>query len=169
MPPARSHEARPSVQVHEAGTRDAGPGDVPELASMHMAAHGGLISMPRGAPLAAELRRGDDAAEVRSSFEADLHDSDTKVLVGLLGTVTVGYGVLVPDGARGRITELWVEPDAREVGVGTALLEALRAEAAARSMNGLDSVALPGDRNTKNFFEDHAMVARAIVVGTSDL
>ena len=70
---------------------------------------------------------------------------------------------------RGRITELWVDPDAREVGVGTALLEVMRREAAARDMSGLDSVALPGDRNTKNFFEDHAMVARAIVVGTSEL
>lgn len=125
--------------------------------------------MPKGAPLAEELGRGSDAAAVGTSFETALEDADATVLVGLLGSVTVGYGVLVPDRDRGRIRELWVEPDAREVGVGTALLEALRAEASARSMNGLDSVTLPGDRHTKNFFEDHAMVARAIVVGTSDL
>ena len=29
---------------------------------------------------------------------------------------------------------------------------------------GVDSLALPGDRDTKNFFETHGLVARAITV-----
>jgi len=36
-----------------------------------------------------------------------------------------------------------------------------------RSLVGLDAVALPGDRDTKNFFETFGLVARAIQVHRS--
>ena len=36
--------------------------------------------------------------------------------------------------------------------------------AAAQGCFGVDSLALPGDRHTKNFFESFGLVARAIVV-----
>jgi GNAT superfamily N-acetyltransferase len=161
--------ASTSPRVHEVGIRDAGPNDLRLLASMHLAACDALAALPKGVPLVDELRRGGDPDSVGASFEEALASPGSEVLMGLLGTAEVGYGVLLADRARGRISELWVEPGARGVGIGTALLAALRARASARSLSGIDSVALPGDRDTKNFFEEHAMVARAIVVGTSDL
>ena len=33
-----------------------------------------------------------------------------------------------------------------------------------RNIPAVDSLALPGDRQTKNFFETHGLVARAIIV-----
>ena len=40
----------------------------------------------------------------------------------------------------------------------------LIAEATARGAVGIEALALPGDRATKNFFEAQGMVARAIIV-----
>ena len=57
-----------------------------------------------------------------------------------------------------------MDPGARSVGVGEVILEALLMEASGRGAVAIQSVALPGDRSTKNFFEAHGMVARAIIV-----
>ena len=159
----------PDPQKHDIHVRGANESDCAELTRMHLAAGENLLSAPKGAPLAHELLRGDEASAVSASFASALDDPESSVFLGLLGEVPVGYSVLVPDLGRGRIRELWVDPEARAIGVGGALLQSVRNEASRRRMTGLDSVALPGDRNTKNFFEDHALVARAIVVGTSEL
>lgn len=63
-----------------------------------------------------------------------------------------------------RIHGLYVEPDAREVGVGSALLEAVLDAASAAGCAGVDATVLPGNRDAKNFFEMHGLVARAISV-----
>jgi len=62
------------------------------------------------------------------------------------------------------IDELWVTPDAREMGVGEVLLDGVATWAQEAGCVALDADALPGDRATKNFFEQHGMVARAIRV-----
>jgi GNAT superfamily N-acetyltransferase len=94
---------------------------------------------------------------------------DTAVIVGAIDDVVVGYGTArietLCDGATSaRLDELFVEEPARAVGVGDAVLEAMLAWAEGRGAAGLDALVLPGDRSAKNFFEAHAMVARAIVV-----
>ena len=48
-----------------------------------------------------------------------------------------------------------------------AMMEALVAWCRAQGCFGVDSIALPGDRHTKNFFESFGLVARAIVVHRS--
>lgn len=91
------------------------------------------------------------------------------VLVGMLDDVVVGYAigraVVVADGGLlGVIDDLYVEPGARGVGVGEAMMDLILAWAAERGCFGVDSMALPGNRETKNFFESFGLVARAIVV-----
>lgn len=169
MEPGAGAASGEAPKPHEVRIHEASGTDTSQLSRMHLDAAQSLGAMPKGAPLVEELSRGSLVKEADTSFGEDLAAASVMVFVASLGEVPVGYGVVRCDGDRGRIDELWVDPEARCVGVGTALFTALKAAAAAAGMTGLDSVALPGDRNTKNFFEDHSMVARAIVVGTSEL
>lgn len=60
--------------------------------------------------------------------------------------------------------DLFVEPGARGVGVGEALLELVLDWARTLDATGIDSLVLPGNREGKNFFERFGLVARAIHV-----
>lgn len=103
----------------------------------------------------------------------DEHDrSDATIVVGLIDGVPVGYSAAhaqpLHDGrAMARITDLYVIPDGRRVGVGEAMILELERWARSRGLVALDSIALPGDRDTKNFFETFGMVARSISVNRS--
>ncbi|HEY4377871.1 MAG TPA: GNAT family N-acetyltransferase, partial [Acidimicrobiales bacterium] len=99
-------------------------------------------------------------------------DGEQLVVVGTIDGAQLGYGIVriesLHDGATvGRVTDLYVERDARGVGVGEAIMDALVAFARSRSCVGVDSIALPGDRHTKNFFERFGLTARAIIVHRS--
>lgn len=103
------------------------------------------------------------------SLRDDLADVDRTMVLGCLGEVPVGYGIGVirplADGTcAADVTEIFVEPEARDVGVGTLVLAHLVHWATDRGCIGIDARALPGDRNTKNFFESFGLVARAITV-----
>jgi GNAT superfamily N-acetyltransferase len=111
-------------------------------------------------------------AGMRPYEPADLHRTDTLVLVGCIDAVAVGYLLvrLTPLGelgTLGQIDGLFVEPGAREVGVGEAMMDAALAWCEAEGCSGVDAVALPGDRTTKNFFERFGLTARAIIVHRS--
>jgi len=104
-----------------------------------------------------------------ASFLEDLADPDRHVVVGCVGTSVVGYAVAtvveLRDGTQiAEVGEIFVELAARDVGVGHRLMSDLVEWATARSCVGIDAHALPGDRNTKNFFESFGLVARAITV-----
>lgn len=97
---------------------------------------------------------------------------DHELAVGQLNATIVGYGVVhvdvLPDGGKlGVIDDIYVDPGAREVGIGELLMEHLIDWCRHRGCFGVDSLALPGDRSTKNFFESFGLVARAIVVHRS--
>lgn len=102
---------------------------------------------------------------------------DGVLMVGLIDDVVVGYGIasVVPDLAQStkgrtylaRISDLYVTPEARGVGVGEIMIDWLLRWARERECVGVDSFALPGNRQTKNFFETHGLVARSIVVHRS--
>ena len=56
--------------------------------------------------------------------------------------------------------------DARNLGIGDALVSTTIAWAKSGSLVALDAYALPGDRETKNLFERSGLVARLITVST---
>lgn len=98
--------------------------------------------------------------------------SPTVVVLGTIDDVSVGYGMMsletLHDGSRlAVISDLFVEPCARCVGVGEAIMGFLEAEARSAGAIGLDSIVLPGDRASKNFFETFGLKARAILVHRS--
>ena len=106
---------------------------------------------------------------VDTDLKAVLAADDQELAVGTLDGTVVGYGVvrverLSDGGLLGVIDDIYVGPGAREVGVGEVLMEHLLDWCRARGCEGVDSLALPGDRATKNFFESFGLVARAIVV-----
>lgn len=139
--------------------------------------------LPRVVELVAEavadLRRGRGGevwartAARRAPYEpalaAALADPAHRVLVGTLDDVIVGYAVAhheeLPDGGRlGVVDDIYTETAARDLGVGELMMEDLLGWCRAAGCFGVDSLALPGDRHTKNFFESFGLVARAIVV-----
>jgi GNAT superfamily N-acetyltransferase len=106
---------------------------------------------------------------IETGLRAALDDPDQHVLVGTLDGVPVGYAAAriqrLSDGTiLGVVSDLYVEPPAREVGVGEALMDDVLAWCGTRGCDGVDAFALPGDRDTKNFFESNGFTARLLVV-----
>jgi ribosomal protein S18 acetylase RimI-like enzyme len=102
-------------------------------------------------------------------LRAAIASPDTLVVVGAIDDVPVGYGIVrvvdLRDGSRlGRVSELFVEPEARSVGVGEAIAGAVVEHCRGAGCRGVDVVALPGHRAAKNFFEEQGFTARAIVM-----
>lgn len=98
-----------------------------------------------------------------------LIDEDQLLVVGAIDESVVGYAAVhreeLHDGEfLAVVDDIYVLPDARGVGVGEAMLDLCLEWATSRGCIGLDSLALPGDRHTKNFFESFGLVARAIIV-----
>jgi len=103
---------------------------------------------------------------------AELAAADHHLVVGTLDDIVMGYGVarvqeLRDGGLLGVVSDLYTDPGCREVGIGELMMQALVDWCAELGCFGVDSVALPGDRHTKNFFESFGLVARAIVVHRS--
>jgi GNAT superfamily N-acetyltransferase len=64
----------------------------------------------------------------------------------------------------GVIEDIYVEPEARAVGVGEAMMASALEWFTAEGCKGVDAYALPGDRHTKNFFEESGFSARLLVM-----
>lgn len=146
--------------------RDAGVDDLDELIRLDTAAREHL-HRHRGGPT--YLLRSARPRPPRDSLLSDVSDGDTRVALGCIGTAPVGYAVsrvvTLGDGSLvAEVSDIFVEPAARDVGVGNALMQDAVDWARARGCTGIDAHALPGDRQTKNFFESFGLVARAITV-----
>lgn len=88
---------------------------------------------------------------------------DADVLVGHIDDVVIGY-LVAELGADQivRIDQVWVTPEARELGFGDELLATAIARARALGAVAVEGEALPGDRQTKNLYERAGIVARLI-------
>jgi GNAT superfamily N-acetyltransferase len=100
-----------------------------------------------------------------------LADGRRRVLVGTVDHVVVGMALgridAVGDTGLGIIDACYVEPGARGVGVGRALLDDLMAWFRSSGCRGVDVTALPGDRQTKNFLEASGFKARLLTMHQS--
>jgi GNAT superfamily N-acetyltransferase len=150
----------------EERARPAGPDDL-EVVARLVEACAAELRPERGGALWAD--RESRALPPGPGLAADLADPAVRIVVGELDDLVVGTAVVrceqLRTGARlAVVTDLYVEPDFRELGVGEAMLDEVVAWAEAQGCIGIDAVALPGMRETKNFFESFGLVARAIVV-----
>ena len=107
-----------------------------------------------------------------STFHAQISDDNALVAVGSIDETIVGYAgarlVELHDGSTmTALSDIYVLPGARGVGVGECLMEWIVDWSRTAGSIGIDSIALPGDRSTKNFFESFGLVARAITVHRS--
>ncbi|HEX2851262.1 MAG TPA: GNAT family N-acetyltransferase [Acidimicrobiales bacterium] len=148
------------------GARPARPDDVAQLTELARTAQAELAPMRGGAVYVAREARPEPLEE---SFAADLDDPSAVVHVGTIDGVVVGYAAgrieSLRDGTRlGVLSELFVEPGAREVGVGEAMMASVLDWFRGSGCAGVDALALPGHRITKNFFEGAGFTARLLVM-----
>lgn len=146
--------------------RPATPDDLPALAALAGALRAELTPMRGGRIWSVREARPGPPDE---AFAALLADPSSSVVVGTIDDVVVGFGVatvepLADGGPLGVVSELFVDEEARAVGVGEGMLESLVAFCVREGCVGVDAFALPGHRAAKNFFEESGFTARAIVM-----
>ena len=150
-------------------TRLAAAADIPAIEALVGAALAEL-GPTRGGDL--WLRQDARALPAHESLTAALTDPDQFLVVGLIDDVVLGYAAAridqVDDETRLAIVDdVYVDIDARGVGIGHAVLDSVIGWARDRGCTGVDGRVLPGNRAGKNFFETAGMVARAILVHRS--
>lgn len=152
-----------TVEEH---ARRATPDDLERITALATAGIAELTPT-RGGELWA--RREARPMPVAESLIAAVDDPDQAVFVGELDGVIVGYAAVrcesLRDGSRlAVLDDIYVDPEGRGVGVGELMMDQVVTWATEKGCVGIDSMALPGNRATKNFFESFGLVARAIVV-----
>jgi GNAT superfamily N-acetyltransferase len=153
----------------EESCRPADVADLPRLAELAAQAVDELQAGRGGAVWARTSAR---RAPFEAGLAAELADPTRHVLVGTVDGTVMGYGVahveVLADGGRlGVVDDLYTDPGCRELGIGEVTMQSLVDWCAEQGCFGVDSLALPGDRHTKNFFESFGLVARAIIVHRS--
>lgn len=140
--------------------RRAEVGDLAALALLEAEARAALVDARGGAALLAERTAIGD-------WSTALADPARVVWVATIDGVVLGYLELVlpaEPGGIGQVRQVYVHPEARELGLGDELLDLAIGATVAAGGAAIESVALPGDRETKNLFERAGLTARLITV-----
>jgi ribosomal protein S18 acetylase RimI-like enzyme len=114
---------------------------------------------------------------VQEALRALTDDPDSYVIIGEIDGHPFGFLVATIDdllmqanGEKiGSIRLVFVEKEAREVGVGEAMRDLALATLRERGIRKFDAYVLPGHRLAKNFFEAGGFSARSIVMHHDDL
>jgi GNAT superfamily N-acetyltransferase len=141
--------------------RSARPADSDHLEVLRSRATAEIVEQRGGSLLVrAELGDIDSGARATSGRLCAVVEMDD-VVVGFL------EAALIPvDGGRCvcRVGAIYVEPEARDVGAGEALMDLAKGWARENRAEGIDVLALPGAREVKNFFETAGFAGRLIVM-----
>lgn len=152
--------------------RPAHPGDVVFLVDLYRKLEAEMTAIHPMWP------RADGLDEpVDDSFLACLGDSGTRIYLGEIDGYPLGFilglsrTLLVHEaGVRvAAIRMVFVEKEARGVGVGEVMRDALMDQFRSTGHQLFDAHVLPGHRLAKNFFEAGGFAARSIVMHHSDL
>jgi len=136
--------------------RRASQRDAEALGELETAARAALLGARGGA------RWLEEHAEIGSGWTQAVERR--AVFVGEIDGVPIGYLVVDVDGAVAHVDQVFVDPEARQLGFGDALLSAATELARRSSATLLEGHALPGDRDTKNLYERAGITARLITV-----
>ena len=154
-------------------------GAVVPAATVRVATPADIDAVTTMAQAAADTLRGQRGADVMLAREAPVPSAskltdwmsrgDATVLLGLLddqpvGVIAAHVDVLLDGERLAVVPMLWVDPEARSVSVGEAMLNAIVDWARAQDCAAVDAYALPGERITKNFFEAAGFKARLLTV-----
>ncbi len=145
----------------EAGARPAEVGDLPTLVDLARSARLEQVGN-RGGPLLVARHCRPEPLDL--AFADALADPTTGLWAGTIDGIPVGYAIASADAEVAVVEELHVDPAARAVGVGEAMLDAIVGWAGDVGCTGIDAFALPGARETKNFFETFGLTARLLVL-----
>ncbi|NNN13109.1 MAG: GNAT family N-acetyltransferase [Acidimicrobiaceae bacterium] len=86
-------------------------------------------------------------------------------VVGVLEGCIVGYcSISFQSEDAGTVDQIYVEPEARRIGIAEAMLEAVVELAQTKGLRNLDALALPGAREAKNLLEGLGFKARLLVL-----
>ena len=155
----------------EVGSRRASADDLPALLDLYRSLEKEMVALHPMWPLADGLPE-----PVEDSMAKTLEEPDTAMYVGTIDGIPVGLllmrvEALLPQagGARvGAIHLVFVDQDAREVGVGETMRDQALSEHRSLGIRLFDAHVLPGHRLAKNFFEAGGFSARLIVMHHAD-
>lgn len=139
--------------------RAATTDDAASVAALEREARDALADVRGGAALLAEQPAVAD-------WPAAIESPQRRVWVATIDDVVVGYLELATpvDGGAGVVRQVYVQPEAREVGFGDELLATAIEAIGQLGGTTVESFALPGDRETKNLYERAGVTARKIIV-----
>ena len=162
------------IDVAEGGviSESARPAGIADVEIMALLAEAGIAEQVDSRGGSIWHRREARALPAVDDLAAAVSASDQFAVVGTIDGVVIGYGTVATETLRdgallARVIDLFVDPGARKVGVGEAMMDLLVAQAEEWGCIGIDTVVLPGNRDTKNFFESYGLVARNLTVHRS--
>ncbi len=140
--------------------------DVGMLVELYRAYRDSLVSERGGATYVGSEAF---AEPLKEHFHLIVHDSRWLVLVGRFEDAPVGLAAarldpMADSSYLATVEVLYVDPAAREVGVGEQLVNDVVQWAEQRGASGIDVRVLPGMRASKNFLESSSFVARLLVM-----
>lgn len=151
--------------------RHANHGDIDALGEMYRALEKEMVALHPMWPLADGL-----AEPIKDAFVDAIDDPGSFVLLGEIDGYPLGFVLARIEGLLpqangevvGSIRFVYVDLEAREVGVGEVMRDTLMEELRGFGITKFDAHVLPGHRLAKNFFESGGFSARSIVMHHDD-
>lgn len=146
------------------GARQADRGDLDAVSRLWRDAVAELDGQRGGPLLAGTLTHPDLASFLREGMQ----DPERLLVLGHIDDYAVGVASAVCERDRreplAHIELVFVEANARQIGVAGSMMEAVYDWAMAKGCVGIDAPALPGNRAAKAFFEGQGFLARLLVM-----